>query len=62
LKIERRQKVKLREKQRAQIFFLCSQRHFDSPETARNFIFGVAVNFPAWAEACHVIATKFQSS
>ena len=35
LKIERRQKTKLREKQCAYFHDSCSRRHFDSPETLR---------------------------
>ena len=60
LKIERRQKAKLREKQCAYFHDSCSRCHFDSPETARCFIFGAEGNISARAEVSHVIATKFQ--
>ena len=60
LKIERRQKAKLREKQCAYFHDSCSRGHFDSPETARCFIFGAEGNISARAEVSHVIATKFQ--
>ena len=57
LKIERRQKAKLRERQCAYFHDSCSRCHFDSPETLRA---QSEANISARVEVRHVIATKFQ--